>query len=98
MIVIDLPKTKILNRALKEWHRVLKPDGKLAILTPSILVEKYDDPLTIGNFIEKHEHQTIEKGEHIDREILEEQVKQYFNRIEEKSLVHMTVLRMSEPI
>ena len=46
----------------------------------------------------KHEHETIEKGEHIDWEILEEQVKKYFNKIEEKSLVHMTALRVSEPV
>jgi ubiquinone/menaquinone biosynthesis C-methylase UbiE len=54
MIVIDLPKKEYLERALKEWHRVLKSNGKLAILTPSILLEKYEDPLSIGDFIEKH--------------------------------------------
>lgn len=98
MIMIDLPKKEDLNRALKEWHRVLKPNGKLSVLTPTILIEKYDDPLTIGDFIEKHEHETIEKGEHIDKEILVEQVEQYFNKIEEKTLVHMTALRVTEPI
>lgn len=98
MIVIDLPKEQYLERALKEWHRVLKPNGNLAILTPSILLEKYEDPLTIGDFIEKHEHETIEKGEHIDKELLEAQVKHYFKKIEEKSLVHMTILRVSEPV
>jgi PadR family transcriptional regulator PadR len=98
MIVINLPTNEHLELALKEWHRVLKPNGKLAILTPSILLEKYDDPLTIGDFIEKHEHETIEKGEHIDKIILKEQVKHYFKNIEEKSLVHMTTLKLSEPV
>jgi PadR family transcriptional regulator PadR len=98
MIIIDLPKREYLERALKEWHRVLKSHGKLAILTPSILLEKYEDPLTIGDFIEKHEHETIEKGEHIDKAILEKQVKQYFNAFEEKSIVHISILRVSEPV
>ena len=98
MIVIDLPKKEYLERALKVWHRVLKPNGKLVILTPSILLEKYEDPLTIGNFIEKHEHETIEQGKHIDKEVLEEQLKKYFNKIEEKTFVHMTTLRVSEPV
>jgi len=98
MIVIDLPKRKYLERALKEWHRVLKPNGKLAIFTPSILIAQYEDPLTIGDFIEKHEHETIEKGEHLNKIILEEQVKHYFKKIEEKSIVHMTILRLSEPV
>ena len=98
MIVVDLPPKDSINRALMEWHRVLKPNGKLAILTPTVLIEKYDDPLTIGDFIEKHEHETIERGEHFDREILEEQLKHYFSTIEEKSFVHMTTLRVSAPV
>jgi DNA-binding PadR family transcriptional regulator len=98
MIVIDLPKKENLERALKEWHRVLNSNGKLAILTPTILLESYEDPITIGDFIEKHEHETIEKGEHIDKSILEEHVKQHFNAIEEESIVHMTILRASEPL
>jgi PadR family transcriptional regulator PadR len=98
MILIDLPKTEYLERALKEWHRVLTPNGTLAILTPTILLETYDDPLTIGDFIEKHEHETIEKGEHVDWEVLDEHVKYYFTTIKEQSLVHMTVLQVSEPV
>jgi PadR family transcriptional regulator PadR len=98
MIVIDLPKKEYLERALKEWRRVLNSNGKLAILTPTILLEKYEDPLTIGNFIEKHEHETIEKGEHIDKNILEGHVKQYFNTIEEETIVHMTIFRAFEPL
>jgi PadR family transcriptional regulator PadR len=66
MIVIDLPKQEELNHALQEWHRVLTPHGTLAILTPTVLIEHYDDPLTIGDFIEKHEHEIIEHGIHID--------------------------------
>jgi DNA-binding PadR family transcriptional regulator len=98
MIIIDLPKREYLEQAMKEWHRVLMSNGKLTILTPSILLEKYEDPLSIGDFIEEHEHETIEKGEHIDKTLLEEHVKQYFNTIEEKSIVHITILRVSEPV
>jgi len=98
MVVIGLPKLEYLERALKEWHRVLKSNGKLTILTPSILLERYEEPLTIGDFIEKHEHETIEKGEHVDKTVLEEQVNKYFNSIEEKSIVHITILRVSDPV
>jgi PadR family transcriptional regulator PadR len=98
MIIIDLPKREYLERTLKEWHRVIKPKGELAILTPAILLEKYEDPLTIGNFIEKHEHEIIEKGEHLDKTILDQQLKLYFQKMDEKSLVHMTTLRLSEPV
>lgn len=98
MIVIGLPKKESLEQSLKEWHRVLKPHGILAILTPAILLEQYEDPLTIGDFIEKYEHETIEKGEHLNKELLEEYVNRYFKKVEAKTLVHMTVLRISEPV
>jgi DNA-binding PadR family transcriptional regulator len=97
MILIDLPKKENLKQALKEWHRVLKPDGKLAILTPSILLEKYEDPLTIGEFIEKHEHEIIEKGEHINKSTFERELINYFKKMEEKKFVHMSILKISEP-
>ena len=45
---------------------MISQNGKLAILTPTILVQRYKDPLTISQFIEKYEHETIGKGEHID--------------------------------
>ncbi|UCH37812.1 MAG: helix-turn-helix transcriptional regulator [Candidatus Bathyarchaeota archaeon] len=98
MIVIALPKDERLDSTLKEWHRVIKPNGMIAVLTPTILLEKYEDPLTIGDFIEKYEHETIEKGEHFDRAILEARVKRYFKMMDEKSLVHMTTLRFTDPI
>jgi len=98
LIVIALPTKKSLAGALKEWHRVLKPHGTLAILTPAILLEQYEDPLSIGDFIEKHEHENIEKGEHLDKELLEEYVNRYFKKLEAKTLVHMTVIRISEPV
>ena len=98
MIVIDLPQHDYLNPALKEWHRVLTTNGILTILTPTVLLENYDDPLTIGDFIEKHEPETIEHGVHIDKEHLKAQIKQYVTGIDEQTLVHMTVLRISSPI
>jgi len=98
LVVIDIPNEDLLETALKEWHRVISHDGKLAILTPTILIQKHEDPLTIGQFIEKYEHETIEKGEHIDREILQLMLKLFFQKIEEKQIVHMTIISASQLI
>ena len=97
LLVIDLPKKEHLETALKEWHRVLKQDGKLAICTPTILVSKYENPLTIGDFIEKYEHETIEKGEKIDRDFLKTQLTNFFDKVEEKQIVHISIFLMSNP-
>jgi SAM-dependent methyltransferase len=97
LVVIDLPKKDYLEAALKEWHRILKQDGKLTICTPTILLTKYEDPLTIGDFIEKYEHETIEKSEHLDSGFLQTQLNKFFYNIEERQIVHMTILQISAP-
>ena len=97
LLVIDLPTKEHLENSFKEWHRVLKQDGKLAICTPTILVSKYEDPLTIGDFIEKYEHETIEKGEKIDRDFLKTQLTNFFDKVEEKQIVHISIFLMSNP-
>jgi DNA-binding PadR family transcriptional regulator len=96
-IVAEAPEKNRLERSLKEWRRVLKQDGKLAIVMPTILVHKYDDPLSIGNFIEKYEHEALEKGEYMEAEALKSLLKRLFNRVEEKQIAHMTVFLAFQP-
>jgi hypothetical protein len=67
------------------------------IITPTILVHRYEDPLTIGDFVEKYEHETIEKSEPIDREFLQILLNKYFKKVEEKQIVHMTFFLVSKP-
>jgi len=97
LIVIDLPSKDSLNASLKEWHRVLKRKGRLAILTPTILIQKYEDPLTIGDFVEKYEHKKLDKREQINKEIILSSLKNFFNKIEESQVVHITIIIASEP-
>jgi dsDNA-binding SOS-regulon protein len=54
-------------------------------------VHKYEDPLSIGNFIEKHEYGTLEKGKHIEAEHLKALLKKSFRTVEERQIVHMTI-------
>lgn len=97
LIVIDVPQKDSLATALREWHRVLKHNGTLAILTPTVLIHKYEDPWTIGDFIEKYEHEIVENGEHIDIEFLQTELKNFFQKIEERQIVHMTIFLASGP-
>jgi len=98
LVTIDLPKQDLLNSAGREWNRVIKETGKIAICTPTILLQQYEDPLTIGDFVEKYEHEIIEKGEHIDKEILLSQLKKFFQKVEERNIVHMTTVVASKPL
>ena len=66
-------------------------------MSPTVLIHKYEDPLTIGDFIEKYEHETIEKGEQINKEFLQVLLKNFFNKVEERQIVHMTIFLASGP-
>jgi PadR family transcriptional regulator PadR len=97
LVVIDIPQKDFLETALTEWCRVLRADGKLAILIPAIFVEEYKDPLTIGNFIEKYEHDTMKINEHTNGKYLRSSLMNFFLKVEEAKIVHMVLFLASEP-
>ncbi len=86
-----------LAAALREWIRVLKENGALAILMPTILTDGYKDPLTIGDFIEKCEHETLERGRSTGRKLLEARLKSLLRKVEERDILHMTLVLASKP-
>lgn len=96
LVIAGVPRKGSLATALREWHRVLRQNGRLAILTPTALIHKYEDPLTIGDFVEKYEHETIEKGGQINKEFLRALLKDFFNKVEERQVVHITIFLASE--
>jgi DNA-binding PadR family transcriptional regulator len=98
LVIIDLPNAEILEESIMEWSRVLKENGGIAIITPTILLEKEIDPMNIGDFVEKYEHQIIEGGEHIDLDILLNNVEKYFKTINKLSAVHMTIINANDPL
>ncbi|MCW4020854.1 MAG: PadR family transcriptional regulator [Candidatus Bathyarchaeota archaeon] len=98
LMLIDLPNKEIIEEAAREWQRVVHEKGMLSIFTPTILIQKQDDPLSIGDFVEKHEHETIERGEHVDREILLSTLGSLFKKVGEKEAVHMSIISAYEPI
>lgn len=97
LIVSGIPKEEYLEKCLKEMLRVLKKSGKFAILMQTVQVQKYEDPLTIGSFIEKYEYETEEGGEHVDQKIIEELLKRFFQNVEKRQIVHITIFSASEP-
>jgi DNA-binding PadR family transcriptional regulator len=94
---IGLPPSSIMEDSLSELSRVLNEKGSLRFVTPSVLLQELEDPYTIGDFIEKHEHEIIEQGESLDKKTLMNILKKKFGEIKEKELVHITLLAASLP-
>jgi DNA-binding PadR family transcriptional regulator len=93
IVVIDLPREELLRDAVEEWNRILVPKGRLAILTPMILVKDNKDPLSIGDYVEKYEHEIIEKGQTIEKRLLDDALTKSFVDIDERDIVHMMLIR-----
>jgi SAM-dependent methyltransferase len=92
LIMVDLPEESFLESSIKEWSRILKKDGLLSILTPSILLKSDSVPMTIGEFVEKTEHSVIEQGNIIDYDILSNTLDDYFKNLEMNNIVHISTL------
>lgn len=92
LIVIGVPTPKTLVESTIEWRRVIKAGGRLTILTPSILIQEHVEPMTIGDFVEKYEHQVIEKGSLIDPEMFMSSLRNIFANVVEREITHMTFI------
>ena len=97
LVVTGNIRSDCLDVCLREWQRVLGIDGRLAIITPTALLAKYEDPLDIGEFIEQREHPRLESESHLDFEILSNEMKKYFEYVDVDKVVHITVIRGSNP-
>ncbi len=81
-----------LDTSLLEWRRVISPKGKLAIVSPTALIARYEDPLGIGEFIEKREHPHPEEDDYLDVNVLRTSLEKHFRTVREVKIVHITVL------
>jgi DNA-binding PadR family transcriptional regulator len=98
LVFSGIPQKRFLEASLREGHRVLSQSGTLAILVQAVQVQKYNNPLTIGNFIEKHEYENSEGTEYIDKGLIEATLKKFFKRCEERQVVHMTLFLASKKV
>jgi hypothetical protein len=97
LLVIDAPSKKLLKNSVREWHRILRRNGRLGILAPTALINKIDDPLTIGDFMEKYEHESVGENEKADRESFQTMLRESFQKVEASKIAIMTLVLASKP-
>lgn len=91
LVIVGVTYERSLEKSLTEWHRVLKHNGRLAICVPTVFMHRYDDPLSIGNFIEKYEHKKLEEGQYMEADEIKALLRKSFQNVEEQQIVHITV-------
>ncbi|MFX1368410.1 MAG: PadR family transcriptional regulator [Promethearchaeota archaeon] len=98
LLVVGFPPINAIDHCIVEWHRVLKSAGTLNIITPTILIEEYPDPLMIGMFVEAIEHGMVPDEKRIDSESIRMKLGSYFEGVEEHRVVHMTLFQIAGPL
>ncbi|MGD0405589.1 MAG: hypothetical protein ABSB10_02930 [Candidatus Bathyarchaeia archaeon] len=97
LFLTSIPKKKNFEEDLQEWCRVLKENGRLAILTPTLLLNHPSDPLSLGDFIERWKQQTFQNAEVSSFEHVKTMLQNHcFLRVEEKQIAHMTLILASK--
>jgi len=97
LIINDLPEKEQVLTAIKEWHRVLNPEGNLGIITPIVLVTNRVDPISIGDYMAKLEHGIDGKINYIDEGYLKKGLRSYFQIVEDYSIIDLTLISAKQP-
>jgi len=97
LIINDLPEGEQLMTAIKEWHRVLNSEGNLGIITPSVLVKERVDPIDIGDYMAKLEHEVLGKSNYIDEGRLKKGLRKFFRDVENHLITHLTLILAKQP-
>ncbi|MFX1605504.1 MAG: helix-turn-helix transcriptional regulator [Promethearchaeota archaeon] len=92
LVVTGNIKSDCLESCLSEWRRVLKTDGRFAIAIPTATISTYEDPLEIGEFIEQREHPRLESGDSLSSKSIQSAMSHFFKKVEEKRVVHISLL------
>lgn len=91
LVIGGVPNREAFEKCLQEWGRVLRQDGTLAVSAPSVLVEKFEDPLSIGSFVERFEHEILEKDAFLDGTLVKSLLKNSFAEVKLKKIAHISV-------
>ena len=96
LIVNGLPNSQKMLTAAEEWRRVIQENGRFLLITPSALFSPRADPLSIGEFIEKIEHQSRQE-ENMAGEHLMKILGTLFEKVEHREMLQMTFVIASNP-
>ncbi|MCW4054553.1 MAG: helix-turn-helix transcriptional regulator [Candidatus Bathyarchaeota archaeon] len=92
LLTTNMPRNQKMEKTTKEWRRVLKKTGTIALIAPTVLFASIQDPLTIGDFMEKWEHEIYESRKAGEGKALLECLHKNFSTVKERNIVHMKLI------
>ena len=90
VFVVGVPPVNMLDKSIVEWKRSLNEGGKIAIVTPSILLEEIYHPMPIGKFIENKEHTATKRFDFPSLDEFETKLTSEFESFTKYTIIHLT--------
>ena len=81
---------------LKEWRRVLGEDGQFSLVTANTKIDELTNPLSIGQFIETFEHQSIKESGSSTWTSFKKKLEKLFPSIQQTRMQDISILRTSQ--
>lgn len=92
LLAAHMPRNENMEKSRKEWCRVVKKTGKVVLIAPNVLFSSIQDPLTIGDYMEKWENEIYENRKMGEGKALLDSLRKCFLRLEQKNIVHMKLV------
>ncbi len=93
LVLPGIAKLDSLTKCIKEWQRVIHGTGKVGIVTPTALIRKIEDPMSIGEFIEQKEHPSSFVGSISPEQQIITEFQSKFLKVDTKLVVHVSVIQ-----
>lgn len=90
VFITGVPPVVMVDEAIEEWKRNLKEDGKIAIVSPTVMLEEIHHPMPIGKFIESKEHLATKKFDFPRLEDFESKLTTEFDSYTKYNIIHLT--------
>ncbi|MHA2082564.1 MAG: PadR family transcriptional regulator [Candidatus Thorarchaeota archaeon] len=85
------------DSCLAEWQRVVCPSGTLAVITPTYHTQKSETFVSVGRFVEMHEHQEMNMQTYDQWQLFKGRLKEYFGTVTQKTIAEVTILLATKP-
>ncbi|MHA2235156.1 MAG: helix-turn-helix transcriptional regulator [Candidatus Thorarchaeota archaeon] len=91
LVTFGFHKTYANSDVFQEWHRMIKKNGTLAIMTSVIQTSEPITPLPLGNYIELYQHQS--HGSHEDWKVFKKLISDQGMKINETTMAEICILQ-----
>lgn len=96
LVVVGFHRSYANAAVVQEWHRTIRKNGTLAVMTSAIQTSEPKTPLSLGDFIETYQHQS--HGTHEDWIAFKKLIDEHSKKIDETEMAELCLLQSTKKL